>query len=398
VVAFPEPRERGAARPRSGAFALWRFGFRPFYLLASTFASLSIALWAAQFAGLLSSPYLRGPIWHAHEMVFGFTLAVMAGFLFTAVRNWTSRATPEGPWLAALAALWLAGRVLVLTPYAATAAVVNVAFPLAVALGIGIALVGSKNWHNLLFVGLLVGIAAAEAVTHLSMFGLVHVSEWLGIQIALDIILVVITMLGGRVIPMFTANGVPGARPARNRFIERLAPAAMLALLVCDLTPTPSLVVAIVASIGGCAQLARAVLWKPWQTYRVSLVWILHVGYLWIGLHLVLRALRPFDLFPASIATHALTVGAIGALTLGMMTRTAKGHTGRALIADSYETGAFVLVSAAAVVRVLCPLAFPERYLDAIVASSVLWSSAFAIYAVRYWPVLTRARIDGKPG
>src|SRR5437762_8124065 len=128
-------KESEHAQSSPPAFALWQLGFRPFYLLASIFASLSIALWGMQYAGWLGVPYLRGPIWHAHEMMFGFTLAVMTGFLFTAVRNWTSRSTPTGFSLAALAVLWLAGRVLVLTPYAIAAALVNTAFPLAVALG-----------------------------------------------------------------------------------------------------------------------------------------------------------------------------------------------------------------------------------------------------------------------
>ena len=132
------------------AFALWSLGFRPFYLLAAIFASLSIALWGAQAAGWLTTPYLRGPLWHAHEMIFGFTLAVMTGFLFTAVRNWTSRPTPTGASLAALALLWVAGRVLVLTPFDVAAACANVAFPLAVAVGIGKALVRQRQPAQLL--------------------------------------------------------------------------------------------------------------------------------------------------------------------------------------------------------------------------------------------------------
>src|SRR5439155_20106733 len=166
-------------------------GFRPFYLLASIFASLSIALWGAQYAGWLSAPYLLGPLWHAHEMVFGFTLAVMTGFLFTAVRNWTSRSTPSGIALAALAALWLAGRVLVLTPYAVAAVMINTAFPLAVAVGIGTALAKGGNRHNIFFVVLLVAMAAAELATHLASFDLIPISEWLGLQAALDIVLIV---------------------------------------------------------------------------------------------------------------------------------------------------------------------------------------------------------------
>ncbi|HEV2008015.1 MAG TPA: NnrS family protein [Burkholderiales bacterium] len=392
---LPEPNSN---RSPANTFALWRVGFRPFYLLASCFASLSIALWGAQYAGFLSTPYLRGSIWHAHEMVFGFTLAVMTGFLFTAVRNWTSRSTPTGVWLAALAALWLAGRVLVLTPYAIAAAAINVLFPIAVAIGIGIALVGSRNRHNLFFVVLLVVMAAAELATHLAQFGLAALPEWLGIQVALDVILLVMTVLGGRVIPMFTTNGLPGAQVGRNRLVERLVPVAMLALLFADVLSSPAWLLAIVTATGAVAQGARVMLWRPWQTLRVPLVWILHVGYVWIPVHLALRALSQFGLVPPPLATHAMTVGAIGALTLGMMTRTAKGHTGRPLVADRYEVVAFALVTAAAITRVLVPLVAIEAYGNAVTASAIMWSAAFAIYAVRYWPILTRPRVGGAPG
>ncbi len=377
---------------------MWRLGFRPFYLLAAIFASLSIGLWGAQAAGWLTTPYLSGPLWHAHEMIFGFTLAVMTGFLFTAVRNWTSRPTPTGAALAALAALWVAGRVLVLTPFDVAAACVNVAFPLAVAIGIGKALVGSGNRHNLFFIALLVIMAAAAAATHAAQLHIVALPSWLGLRAALDVILVVMTVLGGRVIPMFTRNGVPGAVVRSNALVDRVVAVSAVALLVCDVVAVAPALLAIVLAIGAASQATRVMLWRPWQTRRVPLVWILHVGYCWIPLHLALRGLSEFDLVAAPLATHALTVGAIGALTLGMMTRTARGHTGRPLQADRWEIAAYVSVTAAAVTRVLVPLALPTLYSMAVVASAALWSAAYAIYAVRYWPVLTRPRVDGKPG
>jgi uncharacterized protein involved in response to NO len=380
------------------AFALWRLGFRPFYLLASIFASLSIALWAAQYASALRAPYLSGPTWHAHEMIFGFTLAVMTGFLFTAVRNWTSRPTPTGIPLAALAALWLAGRVLVLTPYGIAAAAVNTFFPVVVAFVIGNALLKSGNRHNLFFVVLLAAIAAAVLVTHLALLGVITLPDQLGVRAALDVVLLVMTILGGRVIPMFTTNGVPGAQVRRNAAVEWLAPASAVALLFADLLSAPAEVVVIILALGAATQAVRVGLWKPWQTVRVPLVWILHAGYLWIPVHLALRALTELRLVSAPIATHALTVGAIGALTLGMMTRTARGHTGRPLVADGYEIGAFVLISMAALTRVVVPLALTNVYREAVIVSACMWSAAYAIYAIRYWPILTRPRIDGKPG
>jgi len=155
---MPEPlvqRSRPSDSSAARGFALWSIGFRPFYLLASAFSALSVLLWATQFSGVLPSAYLQGPLWHAHEMLFGFTLAVIAGFLLTAVRNWTGQSTPSGMPLMALAALWVAGRVLVLAPYPEAAAAVNAAFPIALAVAIGIPLVRSRNTRNYFFLGLL---------------------------------------------------------------------------------------------------------------------------------------------------------------------------------------------------------------------------------------------------
>lgn len=209
-------------------------------------------------------------------MLFGFTLAVMTGFLFTAVRNWTSRSTPTGIALAALAALWLAGRVLVLTPYGVAAAAVNTLFPLAVAIGIGTALAKSGNRHNLFFVVLLVIMPGPELATHLAQLGVVALPERFGVQAALDVILLVMTVLGGRVIPMFTSNGVPGAQVRRDTLVERFVPASVVALLFADLLPLPSGLLAIILAVGAAAQSARVLLWKPWQTARVPLVWMAH--------------------------------------------------------------------------------------------------------------------------
>ena len=225
-----------SARPAAGppAFALWQLGFRPFYLLASVFAALSIPLWALQFSGWLGRPYLDGPVWHAHEMLFGFTLAVIVGFLFTAGRNWSNRPTPTGMTLAALAALWVAGRVLVLTPFGWTAAVVNAAFPLAAAIALAIPFIAAGNKRNYFFVGLLLLMSGAELAVHLDKLGAWKVPGWIGIQLALDMVLFIMAVMGGRVIPMFTNNGVPGANATRRPLVEKAALGLTLALLAAD--------------------------------------------------------------------------------------------------------------------------------------------------------------------
>lgn len=395
LITIHEPRRAPAAAP---GFALWQLGFRPFYLLASAFAALSIGLWALQFAGWLGQPYLQGPLWHAHEMLFGFTLAVIVGFLFTAGRNWSGLPTPTGLPLAALAALWVAARVLVLTPYGWAAALVNVAFPLAAAVALAVPFVRAGVRRNYFFVALLVLLAAAALAIHLEQLGVLAVPGWLGVQLALDIVLFIMVVMGGRVIPMFTNNGVPGARATRQPVVEKAALGLALALAAADAAQLQGGWLAALAGACALAHLVRWLLWQPWKTWRAPLVWVLHAAYLWIVVHLALRALAALAWAAPSIATHALTVGAAGGLIIGMMTRTARGHTGRPLRASRADRACYLLVSAAALVRVLVPWAVPAWTMPAVLASAALWSGGFALYAVCYWPVLTRARLDGQPG
>ena len=384
--------------PAPGGFALWQLGFRPFYLLASLFAALSVALWSLQFTGWLPKPYLPAPLWHAHEMLFGFTLAVVVGFLFTAGRNWTNLPTPTGLPLAALALLWLAGRVLVLTPWTWASALVNAAFPLAAAVALAIPFVRAGVRRNYFFPALLVLLAAVSLAIHLDQLGVLAAPAWAGIQVALDVVLFILCVMGGRVIPMFTNNGVPGAAARRQPLLEKLALGSVLALLAADALRLPVLAVGILAAIAAVAHLARWLLWQPWTTLRTPLVWVLHLAYLWIPLHLALRVGAAAAWTPPSAAVHALTVGAVGGLVIGMMTRTARGHTARPLRADRRDVACYLLVALAAPVRVLLPLALPQWTLLAIAVSGLLWAAGFALYFASYWGVLTRPRLDGKPG
>ena len=176
-------------------FALWDLGFRPFYLLASVFAALSIPLWALQFSGLLPPAYLAAPVWHAHEMLFGFALAVIVGFLFTAGRNWTNQPTPSGPALAALAGLWLAARALVLTPFGWAAAAANVAFPLAAVVALAIPFFKARNRRNYFFVALLVLMSVAAGFVHLAQLGVIDLPAWAGLQLGLDVVLFIMSVM-----------------------------------------------------------------------------------------------------------------------------------------------------------------------------------------------------------
>jgi len=204
--------------------------------------------------------------------------------------------------------------------------------------------------------------------------------------------------MAGRVIPMFTNNGVPGAGARRHPALDRAALGSLIVVAALDLLFPVDVAVAAAALVAAVLHAARWLLWRPWRTARHPLVWVLHVAYAWIPIHLTLRGVAELGWVAGSAATHALTVGALGGLVIGMMTRTSRGHTGRALHADRFDVACYLAVSLAAVLRVFVPIAAPAQTMPAIFGSALLWSFAFGLFALRYWPVLTRPRLDGAPG
>jgi uncharacterized protein involved in response to NO len=364
---------------------LLALGFRPLYLLAGLYAALSVPLWALQFAGWLPG---ANPLWHAHEMLFGYAFAVIAGFLLTAVRVWSGKPTPTGWPLASIAAIWILSRVVALQSLQVSAWI-DLAFAAAVAIGIGRPLVASGNRRNWFFIALMLLLGAASvAFTRYSRIGMFA---------GLDVVLFIMAVMGGRVIPAFTNSAIPGAGARRNQIVEYGALAALVVLFAFDLLEwfLPAAIVCLVAAGFHAARLA---LWAPLATRGRPILWILHLSYAWIVVHLVLRGLVGFDLVASGLATHALTVGAIGGLTLGMMTRTSRGHTARPLQVGGAELAAYVLVHIAAAVRVFLPLVFPNAYVTLVAASAALWFAAFALFTAVYFPILSRPRLDGQPG
>lgn len=379
--------------------ALFALGFRPLYLLAGAFAALSIAAWSASYAGWVAAGFFHGDsLWHAHEMVFGYVFAVIVGFLFTAGRNWTGQPTPTGWALAAIAGLWIVARILALTPWAWAALPFDLAFAVAAAIGLGIPLWRSRNSRNYFFVALLLAIGLLNAAFHLALLGRLDVDLARVIRVALDVVLFIAVVMAGRVTPMFTNNAVPDAGARRDPWIERLSLGSVLALIAADLFALAASAVALVALVAAVSHAARLALWNPLATRAKPILWILHAAYAWIVIHLALRALAAWNVVPTTLATHALTVGAIGGLTIGMMTRTSRGHTGRILETGAAETTAYSLVMAAAVARVLVPAIVPGLTWHATVLAGILWTIAFALFTVTYWPILSRPRVDGRPG
>jgi uncharacterized protein involved in response to NO len=392
------PASPGSSISVVARFALWNLGFRPFYLVAGVFSVVSILLWITQYAGYLRHPYLDGPLWHAHEMLFGYALAVVAGFLLTAVRTWTGLPTASETHLKVLVLLWIAGRVSVLTPYGLLAAVVGVAFPIAVAVAIASPLIKSRNRRNYFFVVVLMLLSVAELAFHLSYMGRLAWPAQASVLTALDVVLFLIAVLSGRVVPMFTNNGVPDASARRNNRVEQLALALILTLVVADAAQAPSRVIAVLCLSNALAHGVRLTLWHPWKTLRTPLVWILHAAYGWIVIYFLLRACAAAGLVAHPLAIHALTIGAIGSMTLGMMTRTARGHTGRPLMTNQMDLASFALIQIAALIRVFGGMLLPMAYVPTVILAGILWSLAFAIFVFGYWSVLIRVRTDGKPG
>jgi uncharacterized protein involved in response to NO len=394
---LPEP----ASRPRLAVAAK---GFRPFFLLAAAFATVIVPLWILVLAGVVPhESYLAPATWHAHEMVFGFAVAVIAGFLLTAVGNWTKRETLVGAPLFALAALWVAGRIAVyvggVLPRGLPAAL-DLAFLPALTIVITPRLVAARDRHRFSMPPVLIALFAANVVVHLEPLGVVGAGAGRhACLVAVDIVVFVILAIAGRVFPVFTRNATGVDSIGSSRRLEVLTLAAMVVLVVLDTIIPESLAAAAASGTVGLLAVARARHWGTARVARHPLLWILHVGYAWVPLGLLLRAASAFHpQVSSSLATHALTVGAIGSLTLGMMARVALGHTGRPLVASRPMAWAFAAMTLAAFARVLGPLLLPRAYLLTLILAGGFWTAAFLVYFVVYAPILWRPRVDGRAG
>jgi uncharacterized protein involved in response to NO len=389
---------------RPSRLAIAAKGFRPFFFLAALFAITIVPLWLLVLQGKVhASAYLEPTSWHAHEMVFGFVTAVLAGFLLTAVGNWTSRETAVGLPLLALALLWVVGRVAMLFAAAlprGVPALVDLAFLPALIVTLARPLWAAKNRRNFVMLAILTALFAADAVTHADALGVLPAgSARRASLVSIDVILIVILIIAGRVFPMFTRNATGASSIRSLPVLDALAVSAMSLLTVLDVLLPASRTGAALSGLVALLAIGRAVHWGARYSLRQPLVWILHTGYAWLVVGLLLRAVAGSSgAFFGSLATHALTVGAIGSLTLGMMARVALGHTGRTLVPSPKMTWAFVAINLAAIARVGGPIVAPARYFESLVGAAVLWSVAFGLFLGVYAPLLMQPRVDGKPG
>lgn len=393
---FPEAK---AAVQRPPGLPFLRLGFRPFYVGGALLAALIVPLWVAMFLGAWQlSPAAPSLLWHAHEMLFGFAVAIIVGFLMTAGKAWTGLATPRGALLAALALLWLGARVASVTgPYALYAVLDLALLPIVAAILVTL-LLRSRNYRNLPLGLVLALLAVANLVFHLAVLGWLDVSAMTPLYAGLALIIMIECVMAGRVIPFFTMAVTPSLKLAAPVWLERVTlGVTALGLALWVLAP-PSMAGLIVLGAASGLHTKRLLAWRPGVTLKRPILWILHAAYAWIPVGLALLALAQLGWVPVSAGVHALAVGATGGLIIGMITRTARGHTGRPLAVAGPEILAYALVMIAAVLRVFLPLLAPALYTSALIATAALWSAAFLIYIWIYTPWLMSTRLDGKDG
>ena len=395
-TAGPVPRLRATTGP-----ALLSYGFRPFFLLAGGWALATLTLWMLSFQGLLdlSSTAFDPLAWHAHEMLFGFAAAAVAGFILTAVPNWTGRLPLQGRPLLLLVGLWVAGRVAVITSAIIggwTAAVIDVAFLAVLLAAVAREIVAGRNWRNLPVVAALAVLCGANIAFHtgaLTTFG-----TDVPARLSISTLIVLICLIGGRIIPSFSRNWLAkqgkGRLPAGFGGFDKLALAVTVAAMACWTFAPQSQVTGGAAAIAAACNLARLVRWAGERTAPEPLLWILHVAYLWIPAGLGLLALSAFNgAVPPSAGLHALTAGAIATMILAVMTRATLGHTGRALHAGAGTTVLYVLILLAGISRVAASLDVTV-FTPLIILSAVAWTAAFGFFLGVYGPMLARPRLQ----
>jgi uncharacterized protein involved in response to NO len=297
--------------------------------------------------------------------------------------------------------LWLAGRVLPFFPGALPPpliALVDLAFLPALACALAVPLIRGGQRHNLIFLAILIALAAANLLVHLQETGYAAASARPGFFFGLDLIVLVIVIMGGRVIPFFTERALSGVTARRWSVIEWLAPASALAFALADLALPNSLLAGVLAALAAAANGVRLLGWYSNRFWRVPLLWVLHLGYAWVVAGFLLKALAALDAVAPEYTIHAFSVGGIGVLTLGMMARVALGHTGRPLQAAAPVALAFFLINLAALCRGILPIMLPGFFSQLVALSGVLWIAAFLIFLGVYAPILTSPRIDGRPG
>ena len=384
-------------RPYKG-LGIFAAGFRPFFLLAGAWATFAIPIWLCAYAGEIVLPSALPPVvWHVHEMIFGFAFASVAGFLLTAIPNWTGRLPLRGWPLAALALLWLTGRIGVLFSGmfgALPAAVADLSFPLVFLVVVAIELIAGRNWRNLPMLVALSLFLLGNVLVHMHVLGITYTAE-LGNRIGLGTLLMLIALVGGRIVPSFTRNWLSKAQPnasppAQTGVVDIVCLVGAVSGIAAWVVQPAGPVSPWIELAGGLAVAVRLSRWRGLATVREPLLFVMHVGYGWLALGLLLLGVNGlYPVLPPTVALHALTVGAIGTMTLAVMTRASLGHSGRQLSADTGTIAIYVLVTFAAILRLAVPFAGTQGLL-LTGAAGAAWSAAFGLFLLLYGGLLMR--------
>lgn len=385
---------------------IFRLAFRPFFLSAALFSAVAMVVWAMFWSG---SSHVTGlmygqPIWwHAHEMMIGFTGAIIIGFLLTAVQTWTGVPGIRSTKLAIVFTLWLIARIGLLfgQPSYIWMFIDLSWIPLAAYFLLKPILL-RRQWNNLFFAPLLLLLTALNVQLHLIAMGLVENSLRQTSFVALVVIAIIVLVVGGRVIPFFTWRGTQTEQITRVKWIEYAALIPVWLLLIATFVPLPSnynWIVANLLMVTAVTNMIRFVRWRTLSTLKVPLLWSLHLAYLCMILGLFAIGLSMVShVVSYSIALHLMTVGGIGGMILSMMTRVSLGHTGHSLQVGYWVQIAFVCLLLSTLVRSVLIWVYPSLTINGYVFSAILWAIAFSIFTIVYYPILTKPRVDGRPG
>lgn len=383
---------------------LFRLAFRAFFLFGAVFSMVALILWGkVWFGGLAFTPYGNWLWWHGHEMLFGFVGAIITGFLLTAVQNWTGRMGLRGAPLMGLFLVWLLGRVMLLFPAPfpeLLIAVIDVSFLPLVAAVLGFYVVTAKLWRNLLFVPVLLILALLNAFMHLAAL---QNDLLLYKKLAASVVFLIaflVSLMGGRVIPFFTANATDTKKATPIKWLEIACLLSILLLALGTLIGLNELTLGAVSLFACCVHLVRTWRWRSWITLKIPLLWSLHLACWFMVLGFLQLALFYWGIIADYVTVlHTLTVGGIGLIILGMIARISLGHSGRSLAISPWVTVAFVALVFAALLRAILPMLVNELSIAVSYGGSIaLWVVGFSIFVLCYFPILTKPRLDGRPG
>lgn len=376
---------------------LFSYAFRPFFLLAGLSGIGFIAFWVLSLNGQATLPKGLAPLhWHGHEMVVGFAMATVAGFVLSAVATWTGRAAVNGIAVVWLAMCWLIGRAAIfyghfLHPYAVIA--LDMLFPVSLCILIAREVFGARNKRNYKVVAIVAMLTVLNFTFH-------TVAATQSLYLMIHTMLLLVALIGGRIIPNFTANWLRGQGavrlPANSQSIDRLSITLTILVGIAVVASPSRVLVGYLALSAAALHAVRVSRWQSLQTVSNPLLCILHVAYWWIPIAYAMTGLASLGLFVTSTAAlHAVTMGAIGGMVFAMITRVPLGHTGRALHASRLTVVAYVLLTSAVLIRILSPW-MPESYLSMVNLAAVAWCLAFGIFMWAYWPILTRAPLEAE--